>query len=75
MKMFNLVLVAFIFGAAMIVSCTPDCKNCKTRTTNDSTHQVVTEGTSLEYCDEDLEAVENEAPTTVGNNTSTWVCE
>lgn len=74
MKKFYIVLVAFIFVSAITVSCTEDCKNCKTRSENNTTHQV-TEGTANEYCDEDLEEVESEGPTTVGDNTTTWVCE
>jgi hypothetical protein len=74
MKKFYSILVAVIFISAFTVSCAEDCKNCKTRTTNSSTSEVV-EGTASEYCDEDLETVENEEPTTVGDVTSTWVCE
>jgi len=74
MKKFSFILIAFLFVSAITVSCTEDCKNCKTRTTNNSTSQV-TDGTATEYCDEDLETVENEEPTTVGDNTTVWVCE
>lgn len=74
MKKIFTILFAVAFIGAMTVSCTEDCKNCKTKTTNNSTGDV-SEGTSSEYCDEQLESVENEAPTTVGDNTSTWVCE
>ncbi|PKP22794.1 MAG: hypothetical protein CVU05_02430 [Bacteroidetes bacterium HGW-Bacteroidetes-21] len=74
MKKLLTILFAVAFIGAMTVSCKEDCKNCKTKTTNNATGDV-TEGSSSEYCDEQLDQVENEAPTTVGDNTSTWVCE
>ena len=74
MKKLLTILFAVAFIGTMTMSCQEDCKNCKTKETNNTTG-VVTEGSSSEYCDEQLEQVENEEPATVGDITSTWVCE
>lgn len=73
MKKYLTLLTAVAFVTVFSTSCMQDCKNCKTRIT-DANGQV-TEGTAQEYCDTELETIENEAPTTVGGTTSTWVCE
>jgi len=67
-------LFLILFIAFAVSSCTKDCKECKTVTT-DSQGNVVQTGSSNEYCDEDLDNKENEEPVVVGDNTTKWVCE
>lgn len=75
MKKLTLLFAGLFLTGFLLSSCTEECKNCKTVTTDSTSGSVVSEGTSSEYCEEELDAVENEAPATVGNNTSRWVCE
>lgn len=71
-------ILSFVFAFSIIaflsVSCTEECKNCKTQT-KDTSGNIVQEGTSTEYCDEALEAKENEEPVTDGSTTTAWYCE
>ncbi|NSW45497.1 MAG: hypothetical protein HPY79_06770 [Bacteroidales bacterium] len=67
--LFVILFITFAFS-----SCTKDCKECKTVTT-DAQGNVVQTSSSNEYCDEDLEKKENEEPVVVGDNTTKWVCE
>jgi len=64
--------IAAVLTVLFLVSCQENCKNCRTKTTSGSD---VSYGNYSEYCDSALETVENEPPTTVGDMTSTWVCE
>jgi len=67
-------LFILLFASFAFISCTKDCKDCKAVTT-DSQGNVVSEGTSNNYCDEDLDKKENEEPVVVDDNTTKWVCE
>jgi len=70
-KLFYFFIVYIYFTLA---SCTKDCKYCKSVTT-DANGNLIQEGTAKEYCDEELEKKENEEPSTVGDQTTKWVCE
>ncbi len=67
-------LLLILFSAFFLYSCQEDCKDCKSVTT-DATGDVIQEGTTKEYCDQDLEQKENEPPVTIGDQTTKWVCE
>ncbi len=71
MKKLAFLLVLALFA---LVSCQKDCKDCKSVTT-DQNGNIIQEGTAKEYCDEELEQKEQEEPSTVGDQTTKWVCE
>lgn len=73
MKYLFLLLFAS-FALISMSSCTKDCKECKSVTT-DAQGNVIQEGSSSQYCDEALDNKENEQPVTVGDQTTKWVCE
>lgn len=74
MKKILTLVLSLAFLTIVSVSCTEECKNCKT-VTKDTAGNIIQEGTSSEYCDEALEAKENEEPATDGSTTTAWYCE
>ncbi len=68
------VLLFSSFALISMNSCTKDCKDCKSVTT-DTQGNVIQEGSSSQYCDDALDNKENEEPVTVGDQTTKWVCE
>ena len=72
------IAVVFIFlaGLTFFSSCEEDevtCRNCKMiNTFDDGTTEVVEES---EYCDDELDAKENQEPVEVAGTTTEWICE
>jgi hypothetical protein len=58
-----------------LLACKKDCKNCHSVTTDNNTGKVIQEGEVKEYCGDELDKKENEPPSTVGDQTTKWVCE
>ena len=71
----KLILIAIILFATGFVftSCEEDCANCRTKTTD--ANGDVEYGEWVEYCDEALEKIENEDPSTISDVTSEYECE
>jgi hypothetical protein len=51
------------------------CKNCKIVKTDTETNIILSEGVEEEYCNEDLQATENEQPEYFGVEKNEWICE
>jgi hypothetical protein len=75
MKKIALILLFVAFGGFLFTSCTEDetCKQCKIVKTNNVTNQSTVVSTE-EKCGDDLINTENEAPVTVGDETTKWEC-
>ena len=74
MKKITVLSLAIFLGLFVFTSCTKDCKSCKS-VTKDASGTVIDNGSSSEYCDTALDEKESADPSTVGGNTTTWVCE
>jgi hypothetical protein len=74
MKKLIIISVSILLTAFIYTACTKDCKNCRA-VTKDGSGTVIDNGTASEYCDTALDEKESAEPSTVGNNTTTWVCE
>ena len=72
--MSKIVLILFLISFSTFYSC-KKCKNCKTVMTNTETGVVLSETKAEQYCDEDLQDIENEKPVTYGNERTENVCE
>jgi|OpeIllAssembly_1097287.scaffolds.fasta_scaffold606910_2 hypothetical protein len=74
MKKFFRRLAMLLFFTALIPSCDllEDCKTCKLKTDDNGT---ITYGSGIETCGDALAEREAEEPVTVGNVTTSWVCE
>ena len=68
----NLFFFTVIIAAGLIISSCTDCKEC--RTVVKSNDSIVETGEWAEYCGEDLNNVEDEDSTTVGDRTTSWEC-
>lgn len=75
MKKLLLFSLISMFAIFVAISCTKDCKNCKSVTTDNTSGSVVQEGSSSEYCDTDLDDKENAEPVNDGSTTTKWVCQ
>jgi hypothetical protein len=75
MKKLVFILLFVASGVFLISSCTEEetCKQCKIVKTNNTTG-AVTEDPAEEKCGDDLKNTENEAPVTIDQETSKWVC-
>jgi hypothetical protein len=75
MKRIALIILYFAIGGFIFTSCTEDeiCKQCKIVKTNNTSGQTTIVSTE-EKCGDDLKSAENEAPVTVGEETSKWEC-
>ncbi len=75
MKRITLIILFVAVGGFFLTSCTEEetCKQCKIVKTNNST-QVSTVVSTEEKCGDDLKNTENEAPVTVGQETTKWEC-
>lgn len=72
--MSKIFLIILLISFSISYSC-KKCKNCKTVLTNTETGAVLSESKSEEFCDEDLQEVENEKPVIYGNERTETVCE
>ena len=75
MKKIIIISLSIVLAGFIWTSCTKDCKNCKTVTTNNADGTLIQSGSETEYCDTDLDSKENEAPVNDGSTTTKWVCE
>ncbi len=74
MKKIALITLVSLFAIFVATSCTKDCKKCKA-VTKDASGNIIDNGTDTEYCDAALDEKESAEPSTVGGNTTTWVCQ
>lgn len=74
MKKIAFIILFFAIGGFIFSSCTEEetCKQCKIVHYNNGVK--VSEDSPEEKCGDDLKTVENEAPTTVGTETTKWEC-
>lgn len=70
----GLIIVALIFAGFAFNSCEEDCAMCR-EVTYDADNNIVSEGTSKEYCGTELDEIESEEPVTIGGLTTKWECE
>lgn len=74
MKKLTIISLSIFLAAFIFTSCQKDCKNCRA-VTKDASGTVIDDGSASEYCDTALDEKESAEPSTVGGNTTTWVCE
>ncbi len=71
----TILLRVFIFFILIISSCTEEsCKTCTSITSHDGIVQEELNWTA-EYCNEELESIENSSPVTLFNNNYTSITE
>lgn len=73
----KILFVMAIAGVLMALSsCEPDdCKTCKAVTYDATTGAKISETAGVQYCGDELTAIENEAPQIVGNEKTQWECD
>jgi len=76
MKKIAFILLFVAFGGFILISCTDKevCKQCKIVKTNNVTQESTVVSTE-QKCGDDLTNTENEAPVTVGDETTKWECD
>lgn len=74
MKKLIIIALSIVLSAFIWTACQKDCKNCRA-VTKDASGNVIDDGSASEYCDTALDEKESAEPSTVGTNTTTWVCE
>ena len=64
-----------MMSALILPSCEflEDCGTCQT-ITEDSSGNIVSEGTPLLYCGDEYQEKLNSSPTTIGGTTTYWYC-
>ena len=72
--MSKFIFIILIFSFSVFYSC-KKCKNCKVVMTNTETGAILSETKAEQYCDEDLQDIENEKPVINGNERIENVCE
>lgn len=75
MKRIAVIFLFIALGGFLFSSCTEEetCKQCKIVKTNNNTGSSTVVSTE-EKCGDDLTNTENEAPVTVGDETTKWEC-
>jgi len=75
MKKILIISVLAFSTLVFVTSCTKDCKKCKTVTSDNTSGAQLSEGSSSEYCDTDLDNKESAEPVNDGSTTTKWVCQ
>lgn len=72
--MAKLLFIALLIFSTTFYSC-KKCKECKTVLTNTETGAVLSETKSEQFCNDDLDDIENDKPVVYGNEKTETVCE
>lgn len=72
--MSKLLIILILISLSTFYSC-EKCKNCRIVMTNIETGAILSETKAEKYCDEDLQNIEKEKPTTNGNERIENICE
>ena len=76
MKRLIIILSVVFIGAIVMSSCEEDdCKMCREVTYNSDGTVFEDNNTPEEYCETELDEIEDQEPVTIGDLTTRWVCE